>query len=560
MDIILEKEIINNLIIITIVFCSLVILLFKVKKSSIAKTHDEYFLAGKKTKSTTFLDSTVAYGYQIAAISLFATWGFIYGFWTVLVPIFWGIGFFLLKKANDKGLLKKYLDTSESGTIHSFLSKRYNLKILGQAAAFTSLVGLSGTAFFEAEFTSNITASVFPNSSPTISMLLFAVFVAVALAYILIGGLKTVISTDRLQLGLGFVMFNMCVVYSFVRIIQNGYVVTGRIPFSLSALSVFLLHLLYPNFSQGKGIMRYSSTLTISSLVYVVGIIFIVCTLNGLNDNLVVVDSVNRFFEDQKISHFFSLGVLSLISLLLANGLWQFVDISTWQRLSSMEKSERLQNAISKSLSFASMYSSVTWLIAIFFGMGLKYLHNGVNDGWTVLNQVITVSVGSGNLFDVLFVLLFFASMIFIMFSTLDSIISAISFTTYHDIVVSDHSKKESLGKARQWTIVYVILFALIYILIRQKVSNVDSILYTFYSFQLALFPSIAMFLLRKRINTIAALLSLIGGALLSFIPLFINSEIINPYSAAAIFSVLSSLVIYFIAEFFSASKSIANN
>lgn len=559
MDIILERETINFLVITTIVFCSLVVVLFKVKKSSVARTHEEYFLAGKEIKSAAFLDSTVAYGYQIAAVSLFAAWGFIYGFWTILVPIFWGMGFLLLKKANDKGLLKKYLDDPEDGTIHSFLSKGHNLKILGQAAAFTSLAGLSGTAFFEAEFTGSVIAGAFPDPSPVISMLLFGVFVAVALAYILIGGFKTVISTDRLQLGLGFVMFNICVVYSFVKIVQNGHAATGLILFSLSALSVFLLHLLYPNFSRAKGTRRYSPTLAVSSLVYIAGIAFIVSALNGANGDFVIAEGMDRFFEDQKISNFFSLGALSLINLLLANGLWQFVDISTWQRLSSMERSEQLQNSISKSLSFASVYSPVTWLIAIFFGMGLKYLHNSVNDGWTALGQVVNVFIGSGGLFDVLFVLLLFAGMIFIMFSTLDGIISAISFTTCHDIVAIDRSKKGSLGKARQWTIAYVVLFALIYILIRQKISNVDNILYTFYSFQLALFPSIVMFLLRKKVNAMAAFLSLVGGVLLSLVPLYVNSGIIRPYSTVAIFSVPGSLVIYFIAEFLFKLKSAAN-
>ncbi len=177
-----------------------------------------------------------------------------------------------------------------------------------------------------------------------------------------------------------------------------------------------------------------------------------------------------------------------------------------------------------------------------------------VTDAWSALNQFTSNSILNGTSTDIAFIIILILSMIFIMFSTLDSIISSISFTTYFDII---KGKKDSLYQARLYTVIYTLVFMVIYIALRQKVNNIDSILYTFYSFQLALFPSIISVFISKSINPLAANASIIGGSILTIIPLYINGEMINPYSASAIFSVFGSTLIYLIIKFFNERKSI---
>ena len=67
-------------------------------------------------------------------------------------------------------------------------------------AAIASMIGLSGTAFFEAEFTSDIIAATVAKDIPYLNHYIFLFFVLIALFYIVRGGLKTVIETDKLQL------------------------------------------------------------------------------------------------------------------------------------------------------------------------------------------------------------------------------------------------------------------------------------------------------------------------------------------------------------------------
>jgi Na+/proline symporter len=142
--------------------------------------------------------------------------------------------------------------------------------------------------------------------------------------------------------------------------------------------------------------------------------------------------------------------------------------------------------------------------------------------------------------------------MIFIMFSTLDSLLSAISYTVYYDVISRG---KRNLRGARISTFTYTLFFLLIYYFVRQKVSTIDSILYTFYSFQLSLFAPVAAILIGKRVSKLAVVLSILSGSLFALIPLFINSESVNPYTSSAIFSVVPSVVVLVIANALTGSR-----
>ena len=76
--------------------------LWKLRRIGWVSTTREYFLADKRVNNNDFVDTTVAYGYQIAALSLFASWGYVYGFWTIWVPVFWAIGYQVLRVLNDR--------------------------------------------------------------------------------------------------------------------------------------------------------------------------------------------------------------------------------------------------------------------------------------------------------------------------------------------------------------------------------------------------------------------------------------------------------------------------
>jgi Na+/proline symporter len=526
--------------------------LYQLKKIPPIKSTSEFFLADKKIKSNEFLDTTVAYAYQIAAISLFASWGYVYGFWTIWVPIFWGVGFWFLKILNDKGVLKKYIKSNSTLSIHGFLAKKYRSKRVAQIAAIASLLGLSGTAFFEAEFTSNIIISACaPNNSLHLFFILFSVFVLVALIYIIVGGFKAVVATDKIQLSFGFISISLFIVITYIKVINNGYLYTGLILFLLTFFGLLFLNILYGKFKDINPSVfpkRISTTLFVSLTIFVIGGVMIIYNIfHGIE----IRDSFVFFFREQKCGKIFSLGLLPMFSLLLANSLWQIVDISNWQRLASLDFDDDTQPILSKTLSFISWYSPITWLVAIFFGMSLRYVGFDVPDAWTALQKIAFESFQSKNIFDNFYILIFIFGMISIMYSTLDSLISSISYTTYYDIILKGNIEESAkLSKARMWTIVYTAIFFVLYLFIRYFVDGVDKILYTFYSFQLALFPAIISVFVNKKLNVLSAYLSIIFGGLFCLIPLFIDNETINPYSASAVFSVIGSIIVYIIFSF----------
>lgn len=542
----------NYILLILIVSFPVLYFLSQLRKIPTIKTTKDFFLADKQIKSNEFLDTTVAYAYQIAAISLFASWGYVYGIWTIWVPLFWGMGFWLLKILNDKGILTKYVKSNSTLSIHGFLGKKYKSKQVAQIAAFASLLGLSGTAFFEAEFTSDviISASV-PNNNLHLFSALFFIFVVVALCYIIIGGFKAVVATDKIQLSFGFMSISSFVVLTYIKVINNGYLYTGVILFLLSLLSLLFLNVLYGKFKDINPEIfpkRLSPTLFISLAIFVLGGIIIIYKISrGIGTK----DSFGFFFREQKCGEILSLGLLPMLSLLLANGLWQIVDISNWQRLASLEYRDDTQAILSKTLAFISWYSPITWLLAIFFGMSLRYTGFDVPDAWTALQKLAYDSFQSKNVFDNIYILIFVFGMISIMYSTLDSLISSVSYTTYYDIILKGNIKEAGrLSMSRVWTVIYTLLFFAIYLIVRFFVEGVDKILYTFYSFQLALFPAIISVFVNKKINVLSAYLSIIFGGLLCLIPLFVDTETINPYSASATFSVFGSIIIYYIFSF----------
>lgn len=550
----MDTKIIVLLVVVTIPIILSLVSLFKVILPSSIKG---YFYADKKVNSKQFIDTTVAYAFQIAAISLFATWGYIYGFWTLWVPFFWFLGYRILQWLNNNNYLDSFLQSDSGDTIHGFIASKYNWKYLSLLAGFATLIGLSGTAFFEAEFVSNSLvqaisqddAFVTLNISST-SLVVFFLFVVIALLYIVIGGFKAIIWTDSIQLKTGFIAILSFVGITFGKTIANGNHWSGMILFILTISLMILLMLQYRKLNElNSEIFRKKTSST-----FIIGLIVLIISLLTaflIADKQPTQDSFSLFIQNQNFKNPLSLGLPAIISLLIANSLWQVVDISNWQRLSSYDTEKSSKELLSKSISFASYYSPLTWAIAIFLGMSFKYLNINIESGWTVLNELITYYFGSNIFFDNFYVLLLFFGMIMIMFSTLDSLISSISYTVYEDIVNIFRKKDLTLKGARIWTIIFTFFFFILYVYFRTYVAEIDKILYAFYSFQIALFPTIFLLLIGKPSSVYSAVTSIVSGMVASIIVLIY----LDPYSYSALIVLVVSSIFYYVPNIFIKTK-----
>jgi Na+/proline symporter len=101
----------------------------------------EFFLAAGQVSSFEFANSSIGYGFQIASVSIFFAWGYLYGFGALVNPVFWGVGitFFALMLPR----MTSYLGSGK--TLHGYLGERYNSRALEVVSSIVTLIAFLGT-------------------------------------------------------------------------------------------------------------------------------------------------------------------------------------------------------------------------------------------------------------------------------------------------------------------------------------------------------------------------------------------------------------------------------
>ncbi|WP_422005375.1 hypothetical protein [Roseivirga pacifica] len=527
-----------------------ILTLFGTKK--LPRTIDEFFTADGDLDESSFIDTSVAYAYQIAAISLFAYWGFEYGFWTIWVPIFWGAGYFLLAYLTKRGYVSKFLIKNTGDTIHGLLKNHYKVRALGILAGIASMLGLAGTAFFEAEFTANIAANLL-NSSQTLegnadnfSIWIFISFVVIALMYIIIGGQRAIVKTDAVQLRVGFISF-MFFFGGLIGITHSmGYIYSSTLIFILCLVLIGLLIYVYQRLS--KTVLdskSYNIIFITGALLFVTA--FVIAANITTQTAKVTTDNFASFWESNRMSNIFVLGFPALISLLIANVTWQIVDVSNWQRISSIRNTPDFKKRLQSTLQYVGIYSPITWVFAIFLGMSIKMLLiNELGGAYNSFSNSLVWLMQSDNVFFNVLPLIMLICMVLIMFSTLDSLILAISFTVQKDIFNLDGKRDSNITRFKMGTIGITVALFVFYVFSRTYVTEIDSILYTFYAFQIGLLPAILFALTSKSFNKYAAVSSLIVGIVVPIVVFIVG---LSPYDWTALITFFASLITFLIAN-----------
>ena len=502
-----------------------------------ADSYGAFHFADRTVSTTDYVDTTVMYAMQVAALTLFATWGFLYGVGALWVPLFWGVGYWLLAKLIEKGYIDNFLLQHDVGTIHQFLANKTHWRLLGVLAALISLMGIVGPAMYEAEFVGTTVARIYAleADSPLISgQLLFLFFIVIASIYILYGGFHAIVKTDSWQLAFGFCGFSLFTAFLLTEVADEGFIVSAISLTIAMLLSVGVL--LWLGLQQYGSIRSTAKPLQFAFLVYGIALL-VILGYWFLDGN--VQDTFTSFWESQKFGQPLGLGFMSLISLLIANGLYQVVDVGQWQRLASARYSESdfgpIKSELVRSIRYVMVYSPVTWIMAILFGMTLKYLLPDLADPY---DAVASFLIAYWQSMPVL-VLIFVLSLVAIMLSTLDSLVAAITFTLHNDCLVAFQSKWRSIQFGRLVTILFLVLGLFFYIDLSGRVNNFADILYTCWAFQIALFPLVMVAIVRDRLSASGAFASLAMGIIGALLPLYISS--LNPYEHAPALSLLGS-------------------
>lgn len=515
---------------------------------------EDYYIANRSIKPDKFISSTVIYSLQVAAITLFSTWGFLYGFWVVLVPIFWAAGYLLIIFLIKKGYLDSFLFSDSTGTIHQFIGNHSNARSIAIIAALCSLVGISGPALFEAEFVGGLISNLVASNNSEVpsnliiekySNLFFVALVGFACTYMLYGGFRALIKTDEIQLSIGFISFSIFLSLIFYLIAINGHLDASLVLGVLAAILCFSVVAIYLKEIKNKVKIISAFPVLVSLIAFSCSVVF--SYIYGFN----IENNNNKLIQVLKIDEPLILGGMSLISLLVANVLYQLVDIGQWQRLLSIklykkDSKEQCKSIISSSLAKTGLYCSITWILAILLGVSLNFISADIaaNPYDAIKILLIDMQSNQGVLGKVI-TLTFMLSIVAIAMSTMDSLISSITFTIHNDWLLSISDKLKSQTVARLSTVIYVVIAISAYKWLYSKVDNFADILYCCWGFQIALAPTITGALLGHAGNKIRSISSILFGAIGALTPLFIAE--MDPYQYSPFLALLFSSAVYIV-------------
>lgn len=529
----------------------------------------DYFLHQEDLDSVGFMMSSVGYSLQAAAIYLFFFWTLYYGLWALFVPLSWCFGYFLLHQVCKKGLLDNFLRSENVRTIHGYVGELSGdtklTRLLVLLISIATVIGVGGTMVAEADYVVQwLTSSVDIHDhfrQPVQQYGLYFVL-SFALIYVLWGGYKAVINTDRIQVPIAYVAFAFFVLGSAALMVLKKSSFWG---FVIILMQIAIFYGLYRNrkrvFSK---VSSYNWTdapefwviITTSAITF----LFLITQVN-----LLALNFSNPIPKNSGAS-FFGFGFWGVVSLVLANMLWQLIDISSLQRLQSVRNSllsetEENKQRVLASIKLSGVESAFLWIIIVLGAIPLSFL--GLTEP-VQLSEVLVITSTTVNLeqvIGIISIVLFLFALTTFALSTVDAFVSALSYVSYYDILKSNSEPNEmkKLSSAKLVTIVATFIVVLGFFILKSNVNeqNIGAIMYAIYAVQLSILPVVFHALFKSKVNTLAGVLSVIVGAFIAYYtatsaPLFgidQNSWWVIPPLAVLVVSTSIYVLISFISE-----------
>ena len=506
----------------------------------------------RKVNAKDFANTTVGYSLQMAALFLFADWGIRYGFGALWVPIFWGLGFFLLYLAIPK--FDYFI--SQNWTLHGYLKNRFNSKALQWVAAIATIIGLWGTMMVEIDYA---TAIYQPFFSTKLSLFMLGmVFLAFGFVYIALGGYKAEVNTERVQVPVAYAALLFIILSLVLNVYFKGHTQAFWILNGFLFLCFVFMIKAKAGIVPGKPFADKQLLIPIIGIILQLFLMTIALLSHPTSPNEVAISSLLANPLDQLRAQ----GIISLLSLFFANALWQFVDLSSWQRVSSVKLSDANDSSryepIRRGVWRVMVESPVSWVFGVIFGMTLKYsgFLNANDDPSVAIGNFVTalstrkVSIAFFGSYSWLLYPVLVAAVIAIMLSTVHALICAVSFTAMNDL---QPIRARTLNRARIWTFLIVLMGGVLYYILRfVSEAGIATALYAFYASQLSLFPTVVASFYSKYVNKYAALTSIVTGIVTAFVFAYSVVEKYPSLSLAPpLFSLIVSGVVYLVVSFF---------
>ncbi len=384
------------------------------------------------------------------------------------------------------------------------------------------IIAIGGTAITELDYATSFLMPVFmSNLDPatqsgaiaTASMTIHFSILAFTVVYVLWGGYRAVVATDRIQ-----VPWSVCLLCGLTVALFYCNWLSTELP-----VPVILLMLSAISFIGVAGARVWIGSLSNTPkfdtvfwfmCLFLIAIAFLTCCLLFFQNRITF-----EVYSNSTASSFAGFGLLGIISLTLANGLWQFVDLSSLQRLQSLEfvanssETQVRQSAIAKSLVASGIESSSLWILATVVGILFATFGLDSTDlpiAFAAFGPFATYVLMPA----LLFVIVSFA------ISTIDAFLSAMAFTMFVNVTAGGKEKEGSLNNARWATLVSIGLVYLGYAIAKVVIENnmpdsqsvIAQILYAIYAIQLACAPLFLGKFIFGVSNNWGGILSIIAG------------------------------------------------
>jgi len=330
------------------------------------KHPDDFFIAYKKVGTTPFANSSIAYGFQVATVYPFIIWAATGSISLALAnSFFWGVGILVFSFVIPK--LREFIGSDK--TLHGFIGEKYKSTGLRLTTSYLTILGIAGVALAEIVWGSSILSILIGDSKIAMYLILFFMILYVLL-YILRGGQLSSIRTDQIQLIFSYLGVFVIIGYSIFVLIKNSVTLNFSTSFSLLVLIISLSGILFyrkfsflkPQTSTGKfgGISKLSNIFI--SALFIIVICLALYSLPKLN------------FAGAKTSLAIgNFGFLTLLAYSLMPLLWQFSDMTNWQRILAVEIGDKddktkVLNNITKGLRVYGIESPFSWFSVIALG------------------------------------------------------------------------------------------------------------------------------------------------------------------------------------------------
>lgn len=493
-----------------------------------------YFIAYRQVGTAPFANSSLAYAFQVATLFPFLYWGLQGQILPAVVnAIAWGVGIFAFYLCLSP-ILARLGTGGEPKTLHGLLGEAHSSISVQRVAAGVTICGMLGVALAEAYWGMQVVKVIVPEDTPAYYAIVFGSLLFVS-AYVWYGGTWGSMKTDMLQLVisyLGFTTVFIFALYAMVRAktlpLPESVIISGLMwILGAGAIAIRVWKRIKPisqmdptgdapkellsdeqpeegqdGWSQLAVWLSAATMLAIAILALCFLVLFVFSLPTG---TLAALGKPG----DPKWKGVAALAILGV--------LFQFVDMSAWQRLQAIGGSAKQAKDHARSgLLLFSVESPFSWIMCAALGMLLIATMPqlaSAPDKAGPLAAYPRLLIETGSDVNIGVAIVFMVSVMGVMLSTVDSALLAAMYTFVADFkgcrfrttLLDDAEKAQDRlellsGKRAAFgliTGVSVGIVALSWAL--QSPDKLIGIMVGFYGAMLSLFPAVVMMLKRWR-------------------------------------------------------------